>query len=192
MAGRIQWRRRTIVIAALAACAAGAAADPRAQSVTGVVPKWADLETWARPIAATSEVEHGLGLQFGGTGGMMMLSFSGRISTRTSAPPTSIGAVVAPPVLANPNVIRKASLTFIADDGTDLRAVIDVSSSLRVDDPAPGAVIRSASVQIPAADFARLTKAKTLKVTVFGSDSLVRIDQIKAMQSLADKLKVSR
>ncbi len=190
MADRNQWRRRTIVIAALVACAAGAAAGLRAQSVTGVVPKWADLETWARTIDATKEIEHGLGLQLSGTGGTMMLSFSGRLSTRTLAPPASILAVAAPPILANPNVIRTASLRFIADDGTDARAVIDVTSGLRVDDPAPGAVVRSATVQMPAADFARLAKAKTLKVTIFGSDSLVRIDQIKAMQTLAGRLKL--
>jgi hypothetical protein len=185
--------RRTILASALALAGVTGglpAAALRAQSVTGVVPNWGDLETWTRTITSTREVEHGLGLHLSGTGGVMLVSFAGRMDIRTPAAPPSLLVVMAPPLLGNPNIIRAPSLVFVVDDGTDARAVLDATASVRVDDAAPGAIVRSATGRVSAADFARLVKAKTIKATVFGSDSLVRIDQIKALQALADKLKV--
>jgi hypothetical protein len=190
MTGRTRPLHRLAVLTALLAATAGPSLDLGAQSVTGVVPNWRDLEQWTRAITSTREVEHGLGLQLSGTGGVMLVSFTGRVDARTSAPPTSIQVVMAPPIMGNPNLIRTPSLAFIADDGTDQRALIDATSSVRVDDASPGATVRSAGGRLSASDFARLAKAKTIKARVFGSESLVRIDQIKAMEQLAAKLKL--
>ncbi len=180
---------RFLALAALAAVT-GLPATPHAQSVTGVTPNWGDLQPFTRAVTATREVEHGLGLHFSGPDGIMMVSFAGRLSLRTLAPPTGLTVVMAPPVMANPNLIRKPTLIFLADDTTDAREVIDASGSVRVDDPAPGATVRSALGRIGAADFVRLTKAKTLTAEVFGSMTTVRPEQIQAMKALAEKLKL--
>ena len=190
MTGRTQPFGRTAFLAVVLGVTTALTIGLRSQSVTGVVPNWGDLETWTRAITATREAEHGLGLHLNGTGGMMLLSFAGRLDIRTPTPPPSLHVVMAPPLMGNPNIVRAPTLVFIADDGTDARAVIDATGSVRVDDAAPGAIVRSATGRVTASDFARLAKAKTIKATVFGSESLVRIDQIKAMQALADKLKL--
>lgn len=190
MTGRTHQLGRTAMVAALLGVTMGVTLGIRAQSVTGVVPNWRDLETWTRAITSTKEVEHGLGLHLSGTGGTMLVSFAGRMEIRTPVPPTSLSVVMAPPLMGNPNIVRVPSLVFIVDDGTEARAVIDATGSVRVDDAAPGAIVRSASGRVTASDFARLAKAKTIKAMVFGSEGLVRIDQIKAMQALAEKLKL--
>lgn len=181
-------RHRTALVATLAVAAS--LALPRAQSVTGVVPNWSDLETWARASSAARDVEHGLGLHLTGPGGTMLLSFAGRISLRNPAPPSSLLVVMAPPLLSNPNVIRKPTLIFVADDGSKDREAFDVSSSVQVDDPAPGAIVRSATGRLPTKAFLRLTEAKTIKAEVFGTEVIVRPDQLEAMQTLAGKLKL--
>jgi hypothetical protein len=183
MTGRI---RRLTLCAVLAATSVPLGLG--AQSVTGVVPNWGDLETWARAIASTREVEHGLGLQLSGTGGVMLLSFSARLDARSPAAPAALQVVMAPPLMGNPNLVRTPSLVFLLDEGTEDRALIDATGSVRVDDAAPGAIVRSATGRLTAGDFARLAKAKTVKATVFGSQSLVRIDQLKAIQALATRL----
>ena len=189
MMARTPWLGRFLALAALVA-ATGLPAAPHAQSVTGVIPNWGDLQPLTRAITATREVEHGLGLHFSGPEGVMMVSFAGRVSLRTLAPPTSLTVVMAPPIMSNPNLLRKPTLVFLADDKTDDRKLIDASGSVRVDDPAPGATVRSAMGRIGAAEFVRLTKAKTLTAEVFGSMTTVRPDQIQAMKALAEKLKL--
>lgn len=189
MMARTPWLGRFLALTTLTAMTCLPAA-PRAQSVTGVTPNWGDLQPFTRSITASREVEHGLGLHLSGPEGIMMVSFAGRLSLRTLAAPTGLTVVMAPPVMSNPNLIRKPTLVFLADDKTDDREVIDASGSVRVDDPAPGATVRSALGRIGAADFVRLTKAKTLTAEVFGSMTTVRPDQIQAMKALAEKLKL--
>jgi hypothetical protein len=190
MTGRTQPFGRTAFFAVVLGVTTALTIGLRSQSVTGVVPNWGDLEAWTRTITSTKEVEHGLGLHLSGTGGVMLVSFAGRVDMRTPTPPASLLVVMAPPLMGNPNIIRVPTMAFVVDDGTTARAVIDATGSVRVDDAAPGAIVRSATGRVSASDFARLAKAKTIKATVFGSESLVRIDQIKAMQALADKLKL--
>jgi hypothetical protein len=189
MTGRNHWLGHSTLLGTFMLTAV-VAAMPQAQSVTGVVPNWTDLETWARPLASAREVEHGLGLHVSGPTGPMMLSFTGRLSLRSATAPASLQVVMAPPVMANPNLIRKPTLVFIADDGAKAREVIDATSSVRVDDPAPGAIVRSATARISADAFRRLTTAETLTAEVFGAEVTIRPDQIKAMQALAAKLRL--
>jgi hypothetical protein len=61
MTGRNHWLGHSTLLATFMLTAV-VAAMPQAQSVTGIVPSWTDLETWARPLASAREVEHGLGL----------------------------------------------------------------------------------------------------------------------------------
>ena len=185
MTGRI---RRFTLCAVLAATSMSLAVG--AQSVTGVVPNWGDMETWTRAIASTREVEHGLGLHVSGTGGVMLLSFSSRVEVRAPTAPSAVQVVMAPPLMGNPNLVRTPSLVFLIDDGIETRAVIDATGSVRVDDASPGAIVRSATGRVSASEFGRIAKAKTVKATVFGSDSLLRLDQIKALQALATKLQI--
>jgi len=184
MTGRI--RQFTVCVALLAATSLSHGL--LAQSVTGMVPNWRDLETWTRAITSTREVEHGLGLHLAGTGGVMLVSFSGRLDVRSPVAPSSVQVVMAPPLMGNPNLVRMPSLIFRVDEGTEDRTEIDATRSVRVDDAAPGAIVRSGTGRISASELARLAKAKTVKATVFGSESLVRIDQLKALQGLAAKL----
>ncbi len=189
MTARTPWLGPVLALAAIAAVTS-LPAVPRAQSVTGVSPNWGDLQPFTRSITASREVEHGLGLHFSGPDGVMMVSFAGRLSLRTMAAPASLSVVMAPPVMTNPNLIRKPTLVFVADDKTGDREVVDASGSVRVDDPAPGATVRSATGRIGAGDFVRLSKAKTLTAEVFGSMTTVRPEQIEAMKALADKLRL--
>lgn len=162
-----------------------------AQSATGVSPNWRDLELWTRTISATREVEHALGLQLAGSSGTILLSFAGRIDPRGPAPqPRQIDVVVAPALFSNPNAVRPVTLRLTADQGTPLAFSVDLTSNLRSDDPAPGAVVRSAVASMRAADFDRLADAKVLEGSSFGSDFVFRADQIRAMRDLADRLKL--
>jgi hypothetical protein len=68
--------------------------------------------------------------------------------------------------------------------------VIDATASVRVDDPAPGAIVRSATGRVSAPSFLRLTEAKTIAGEVFGAEVAFRPDQMKALQDLAAKLKL--
>ncbi len=183
--------RSLAVLAAAIGLAVSMPASFRAQSVTGVVPNWRDMETWTRAITSTREVEHGLGLHVSGTGGTMLVSFAGRMDVRTPAAPSALQIVMAPPLMGNPNLVRRPNLIFVVDEGTEDRAVIDLSETVRVDDASPGAIVRSATARVSAANFVRLAKAKTIKGTIFGSESLMRLDQIKGLQALAEKLKMS-
>jgi hypothetical protein len=160
-----------------------------AQSSTGVMPNWSDLETWSRLVPGTRENELGLGLQLSGTAGPMLLSFSGRLDTRSpTVPPKEVAVIIAPGLMANPNALRTPTLRFTLDEGLKTASSIDATSGLRVDDPAPGAIIHSAATSLRAAEFIKLCTVQTLKANVFGFDVQFRADQIKGMRALAERL----
>lgn len=159
-----------------------------AQSVTGVMPNWKDLETWSLPISR--EIDQGLGLQLASSGGVMMVSFSARVPQNSTAPPKDVFIVTAPSLVSNPNVLRTPSLRFTADPRTRNEKSFDLSGTLRVDDPSPGAIISSASSLMRTEDFIRLCQAIAITGNVFGSDVTLRDDQIKALRALAERLHI--
>lgn len=175
----------------IAACALTAGSVLSGQSAAGVMPTWADLESWSRPIVATRQVEHGLGLQVPSAGGIVMMSFSGRVDSRSSTTPASdVMVVIAPPPTANPNVVRTLQLRLLADPGTNRAVSLDLSGSLVTDDPAPGAIVRSATGTMRAVDFVKIAAATSLKGNAFGSELAFSGDQVKAMLALARRLRL--
>ena len=156
------------------------------QGLVGVQANWRDLETWSRLIEPSRENELGLGLQ---PQGAAMIAFLGRLSISSPRQaPRELRVHVAPALRANPTVLRAKTLTFVADAGTDNQTKIDASVGLVADDPTPGGIIENAMGPLRTADFVRLTKSTTLQANILGFDVVFRPDQIRAMQTFAQRL----
>jgi hypothetical protein len=156
------------------------------QGLVGVQANWRDLQTWSRLIESSRENELGLGLQ---PQGAAMIAFLGRLSiSNPRQAPREVRVHVAPASMANSTVMRTKTLTFVADAGTDKQTKIDASAGLIADDPTPGGIIENAMGPIRAADFIRLTQATTLQANILGFDVVFRPDQIRAMQTFAQRL----
>ncbi|MCC7010772.1 MAG: hypothetical protein IT184_18315 [Acidobacteria bacterium] len=157
-----------------------------AQVLAGVQANWKDLETWSRPDPSARQSELGLGLHpIGGA----VVAFLGRLSlTDPNRPAADVRVHVAPAYMANPNVLRRATLVFTADLGSDRPAIVDVSASLITDDVSAGGIIQNAIGTMRAADFLRLARAERLVANVLGFDVAFRPEQIRAMRELAARL----
>jgi hypothetical protein len=176
----------TCWIAVTALLLVGPHVHARGQILAGVQANWKDLETWSRAEPSTRQTELGLGLHpIGGA----VVAFLGRLSvTDPSRPPSELRIHVAPAYMTNPNVLRTATLIFLADAGEERQRRIDVSAGLIADDATAGGIIQNAIGPIRAADFVRLTQAERLTANVLGFDVTFRPDQIRAMQEFAKRL----
>jgi hypothetical protein len=162
-----------------------------AQMLQGLRSEWGDLETWTRAIESSRESELGLGLQLNGSAGTTLVAFMGRLSARDPrTPPRDLDIQVGTHKMTNPNLLRRPSLTFLMDEGTDKRKSVDLGPSLKVDDPSPGAIISDGIARIDAADFLAMANAKKIKGNVFGFDVTLRSDQIAAIRALAERLQM--
>jgi hypothetical protein len=102
--------------------------------------------------------------------------------------PRQIRVQIAANALANPNLVRRSVLTFVADATTDERASFDLSGSLVVDDSTPGGNLQNGIATMSAGDLTRIAQAKTLTGNVFGFDVVFTRDQIAALKAFAVKL----
>jgi hypothetical protein len=178
-----------VLIIALIGALAAKPAPIRAQAAAGLFANWGDLETWTHDLESSTQKELGLGLQVNGSGGTMLIAFLGRLDTRApSKPPSDVGVQVAAGERANPNALRSATLTFVASDNAEHHRVFDLSPTLHVDNPAPGAEVNNGVTHIPAEDYLVLASATTLHATILAFDVDFRPDQIRAMRALAGKL----
>lgn len=188
-------RTRSMSVAAAVLCACLLTMSPsslaaRPQGLTGVQANWKDLDTWSHLLDASRENELGLGLQ---PDGGALIAFLGRLSIRDPrTPPSEVRAQVAIGYLANPNMIRTPTLTFLADAGTPRRFALDVSGSLITDDASPGGIIQNAMGTLRSADFLRLSRAETLGATILGFDVVFRPEQLRAMRAFADRIYLGR
>jgi hypothetical protein len=103
-------------------------------------------------------------------------------------PPPQVRVQVGASVLGNPNIVRRATLKFRADAGTDAEIAFDLSSRLTVDDPTPGGNIQNGVATMPAADFVRLGESKTLSCDIFGFDTTFSREQIEAIKAFGATL----
>jgi len=183
--------RGVLVLAAALASLPNVYAVARAQSATGYRASWGDLETWSRLIESSRENEVGVGLQAAGPGGVMFVAFTARIDTREpNVPPREVVVQVATPPRTNPNAIHTPTLSFTVDEKTDKRAVIDLTSRLTVDNPAPGSELKDGTARMRLPDFTRILNAETVKANVFGLDVTLRPDQIRAIRAFAERLRL--
>ena len=181
-------RAAALLIIAVAGVLAARPAAIHAQTATGLVANWKDLEAWTHYLDASKENELGLGLHVTGPGGTMLMAFLGRLDTREGArPPSDVGVQVAASERVNPNTLRSATLIFVADDGAEHHRMFDLSPTL-VDNPAPGAAPNNGVTRLPAKDYMVLASAVTLHATILGFDVDFRADQIRAMRALAARL----
>ncbi len=164
-----------------------------AQALVGLRSEWGDLETWTHALTSSRESELGLGLQVTGSTGTTLLAFMGRRSLRSpTTPPDRIGVQVGTGKMTNPNLIRRATLSFLLDEGTDKATAVNLTSSLRVDNPTPGAIITDGVAEMSPDDFTRLAQAKTVKTDVLGFEGMLRPDQIAAIKMLAAQLHLAQ
>jgi hypothetical protein len=153
--------------------------------------EWSDLETWSRYDESARENELGLGLIVPGPAGPTMLAFTGRLTLRTPVvAPREVGVQAAIGKFTNPNLVRRPTLLFTADAGTDELFTLDVSDRLNVDDPTPGGAVENATAILRVQDFIRLTGSKTLSAEVFGFESRFRPDQIEALRQFGARLRI--
>jgi hypothetical protein len=178
-------RLRLCLITAVVIALLGSS-TPRAQGLTGLQANWSDLEVWARALDnGSGETEFGLGLQPSGS----LIAFLARMSAREPRrPPRDIRVQIATSPLANPNLVRRATLTLLADANTEDRASFDLSASLVVDDSTPGGNLQNGIATMSAGDFVRIAQAKTLRGDIFGFDVVFTRAQIEAMKAFAARL----
>jgi len=167
-------------------------AEPR-QGWSGLQPGWQDLETWSRRIESSSQSEVGLGLVLSGPSGTVSLAFAARTDAAVSSSPRrTLQVLTAVGPLMNPNVVRRPSLMFRAALGGGRQIVFDLSNQLVVDDPSPGAYVRSGIAPMSTDQFSQLLDADTIDATVLGSDVVFRPNQIDAMRRLAERLQLKK
>jgi hypothetical protein len=183
----------SLIAAATLVAAAGwpAGGVIAAQQLAQLRAEWGDLETWSRYLEGTRESELGLGLQVSGPSGLTFVAFLGRLDVRNpTVPPREITVQVGAGRLANPNLIRRPVLIFVADDRTTRRVEYDLTGRLNVDEPAPGAAVENGIASMRAAEFVRLTEAESLQMNMFGFEAVFRPDHLRAMNDLARKLRL--
>lgn len=173
----------TLIVGGLTARAAPA------QMLVGLRAEWGDMETWTHAIESSRETELGLGLHVAGKDGMTLLAFMGRLSTRDPrTPPTVIDVQVSTGRLTNPTLVRRSVLAFVADPDVATRRAFDLSSSLRVDNPSPGAIINDGVATMAPSDFARLARAEVVDTTILGFEGSLNKGQVAAIKALAERL----
>jgi hypothetical protein len=151
--------------------------------------EWSDKETWTHYNETQRENELGLGLHVPGPAGQTYVAFTGVLRVRApTAPPTEIGVQAAIGKLANPTVIRRPVLLFVADADTNRPFRLDLTERLQVDDPTPGGATENAVGLMSAVEFVRLVEAKKVQGDVLGFEALFREDQLAAMRQFATRL----
>lgn len=191
-------RTARVFIAVMAlACAAGAArpaavAGPR-QAEAGYLANWADLSTWSTPNPKTRQTEIGLGLVLDGDSGPMRLAFYVSQPTRGRGPaPATVKFRVASGAQMDPTLLRTPTLTFAAKvpAGKDKFETVklDLSSSMTVDNPVPGAAITSAIGSMTAKEFQTLAGAQALGAVVLGARVEFRDNQRAALRAFRDRV----
>ncbi len=179
-------RRFIVATAAVASLLASAPSAAPVQLISGLQANWKDLETWSHLVESSQFTELGLGLQ--PTGGAV-LALLGRLSVRDPrVPPPAIRVQLAVGFMANPNLTRTRTLTFLADGGSKTPKIIDVSGGVIADDGSPGGIIQNGLGQLPAADFIRIAQAKTLTGNILGFDVVFTPEQLRAMRAFAARL----
>lgn len=178
------------VAASLALPVAGVAAGDQIEA--GYLASWEDKSTWTRPVAGTTAlVEVGVGLVLEGGSGPMRLAFYVVRATRgaaSSRPPVDINVRAAAGSRMNPNLIRTPTLSFTHGSPEADTETIDVSSSMAVNDPAPGAAVESGVAKISAEAFQTMLEAPEIGANIFGAEVTLREDQIEALRAFRDRL----
>lgn len=182
--------RRFLVLSLLIGLAATAsAAMAPSQIEAGSLATWSDLSTWSRPSSTAGQTEVGLGLVVTGPSGAMRLAFYVERPTQGRATTLrDIGVRAAAGVVMSPNLIRTPTLTFTSVGADDKKQVIDVSSRMAVDNPAPGAAVTSGVARMIVADFRVLAASVELQAQVFGAEVALREDQIEAIRAFRDRV----
>jgi len=169
----------------------GLGARPVPQLWTGVQAVWNDLDTWSRRVEQSQDIERGVGLRLTGPSGQVSMAFLARLgASMPDGQPRAMLVQVGVDPSVSPNRLRNRSLRLLADAESGRPLIVDLTSRLSVDDLAPGAAIRNAIGPIGVSDFVRLGRSETLRATVFGFDVAFRSEQIKALRSFADQLRL--
>ncbi len=182
---------QVIAIASSISLGTGLLAATSPQRLAMMRAEWSDLQTWSNYDEGARENELGLGLHLGGPNGLTLVAFTGRLPIRTPvAPPREIGVQIAIGKFTNPNQVRRPTLMFVADPGTDDVFRVDVSDRLNVDDPTPGGSVENGTAMIRTADFVRLATATKLAADVLGFEATFRDDQVSAIRQFGERLRV--
>jgi hypothetical protein len=169
------------------------AAATGAQIEAGTLATWADLSTWTRPAAGVpGGIEVGLGLVLAGPDGDMRLAFyavrPAAPGVQADRPPSEIGVRAAASARMNPNLLRTPTLTLTFGGPEREDQTIDLSATMAVNDPAPGAFVTSGIATMTADTFLQLTAADEIAASVFGAAVALRDDQVEAVRAFRDHL----
>jgi hypothetical protein len=187
-------RTTFIAVTTVAALATAGVGRASAQIEAGALATWADLSTWSRPDPAAGGTEVGLGLVVEGPDGAMRLAFFviERQRGGRTPPPAQIGVRAAAGSRMNPNLLRTPTLAFILRTPGQETEEIDVSSTMTVDNPAPGAAVTSGVGHIPVARFRALTTSKEVLARIFGAEVALREDQLEAIRAFRERVLPAR
>jgi len=186
--------RRVLSGLVIVVLAMGAAARMGARQISaGMLSTMKDLDTWTTYHDDSRQTERGLGFVLGGKGGQMRLSFVAMLEGRfPKTAPTAIRVQASADPMANPNTLRNSTLTFFVDAKTEKPFVLDLSSRLTSDNPAPGAMVLDSIAQITADEFAKVAWAESIRANVFMVDVQFRPDQLRALQKFSDSIFISK
>lgn len=171
-----------------------AALNAQGQAWAGLQAGWADLANWSNPHSETRENEIGLGLHLSGEDGVVLVAFTGRVSTATpNRPPSEIGVQIGVGEFVNPNFLRRPSLKFVVDEKDSVKKTsIDASGTLALDSLAAGDDVKNGMARMRIADLQRMAVADTISGEVFGFRIVFRRDQIVALSDLTKRLNLDR
>lgn len=183
---------RTLTFAAgfvAAAIVTGTAAQIPAGSLGG----YKDLETWTRDVGDVPDTEHGLGLQLKGATGTVNAAFAAVILRREmrGTLPKLVDVTMSPTYAVDPHRTLDLSLTFVVTGKDKKQTTIYASDRIKAYPPgpyAPGTKAIGASAVLTADEFIRIAQAQSLSATVVGVAVQFRPDQLKAVQTLAQKV----
>jgi hypothetical protein len=111
----------------------------------------------------------------------MLVAFTRRVGRRVPAAEDVIVQASTGPLL-DPNQVQTPALAFTGTTPGRTPVTIDLASRLTVDNPAPGAQIRSGVARLRPEEFRTLAAAARLTANVLGHAVEIRPDQIAAMR----------
>jgi hypothetical protein len=180
---------RTLTFAACVVAAAVVSAQIPAGSLGG----YKDLETWTREVGSVPDTEYGLGLQLKGPTGIVNAAFAAVILKREmrGTKPKFVEVTMSPSHTVDPHRTLDLSLVFVLTGKDKKQKTVQISDRIKAYPPgpyAPGTSAYGATAILTAEEFTQIAQAQSLRATVVGVQVQFRPDQLKAVQTLAQKV----
>lgn len=165
------------------------AAPVLAQPDAGPLATWRDGELRESYDQSARETQVFVAVMPSGPQGTPTIVLSARWPGRVPAKQvTSFDVRVEAGLGVNPNFIRKATLAFILDRGTDEPRAVELSDRLRLSVPGPGVAINSGTATLTLLELVQLLRARTVSGVILGLPVELTPGQIEALRRFGDRV----